>query len=430
MGGLDGVLGVALDRVAKLGDAFMSLFDSNVDSGAKFREVWEGISDEMQKAYDLGVLLTRQVRENSVNETARELQIAKNNRLIERNLQITRDFQNTSHKERVAALDEIDRLQTENLEKRKRNANELVQIAMNEISLATEAEQRVEGKIKLNRALTNLQNVQLTIERQRREILNRRNEELNKENATQKSITTEKEKQLKSIKEYKEVQDDVLDTSEDWDFVLDSAGESLDKVTEFSKQAEEAADGIVQGYDAAGDAAGDAEEDQNKLNEALGVTAQAAEGVLDIFQGKVKGKDIFKTVLKTLGGVLGILFPGAGTAIGAGAGLIGGLFADGGYTGPGGKYEPKGIVHGGEWVANQELVNDPKTGPIIKMLDSIRLDKLRGYADGGFVSGQTIQEQQLANLNQSLSEQQIVLPIPDLVTEATKVQTVQDRATL
>jgi hypothetical protein len=108
----------------------------------------------------------------------------------------------------------------------------------------------------------------------------------------------------------------------------------------------------------------------------------------------------------------------------------GGLFADGGYTGPGGKYEPKGIVHGGEWVANQELVNDPKTGPIIKMLDSIRLDKLRGYADGGFVSGQTIQEQQLANLNQSLSEQQIVLPIPDLVTEATKVQTVQDRATL
>ena len=33
------------------------------------------------------------------------------------------------------------------------------------------------------------------------------------------------------------------------------------------------------------------------------------------------------------------------------------LFADGGYTGNGGKYEPAGIVHKGEYVFSQEDVN-------------------------------------------------------------------------
>lgn len=167
-------------------------------------------------------------------------------------------------------------------------------------------------------------------------------------------------------------------------------------------------------------------EKQGDLNTAFGITAEAATGLLDIFQGKVKGKDIFKTVLKTLGGVLNILLPGAGQLVG----LVGGLFADGGFTGSGGKYEPAGVVHKGEWVANQELVNSPVTGPVIKALEDIRLNGLKGYADGGFVQSQTAQEQQLSSIAQTLSEQQIVLPIPDLRAEMAKVTTIEDRATL
>ncbi|MGP6426312.1 phage tail tape measure protein [Pseudomonas pharyngis] len=54
-------------------------------------------------------------------------------------------------------------------------------------------------------------------------------------------------------------------------------------------------------------------------------------------------------------------------------------FDDGGYTGPGGKYEPAGIVHGGEVVIRKEVVDQPGMKDYL-----VRLNK-RGYADGGYV---------------------------------------------
>lgn len=63
-------------------------------------------------------------------------------------------------------------------------------------------------------------------------------------------------------------------------------------------------------------------------------------------------------------------------------------FAEGGYTGHGGKYEPAGIVHKGEYVAPQNVVNSPIARPHIQALESMRL---RGYADGGFVANSNMQ---------------------------------------
>jgi TP901 family phage tail tape measure protein len=57
----------------------------------------------------------------------------------------------------------------------------------------------------------------------------------------------------------------------------------------------------------------------------------------------------------------------------------GGLFASGGYTGPGGKYEPAGIVHRGEVVLPQEVVKRDWG-----MLSS-RYGNLPGFAGGGLV---------------------------------------------
>lgn len=54
-------------------------------------------------------------------------------------------------------------------------------------------------------------------------------------------------------------------------------------------------------------------------------------------------------------------------------------FDEGGYTGPGGKYEPAGIVHGGEVVIRKEVVDQPGMKEYLT-----RLNK-RGYADGGYV---------------------------------------------
>jgi hypothetical protein len=71
----------------------------------------------------------------------------------------------------------------------------------------------------------------------------------------------------------------------------------------------------------------------------------------------------------------------------AGIALIIGLlskgFADGGFTAPGGRNQVAGIVHAGEWVAPQWMVNSPSFGATIASLERGR----RGYADGGLVGG-------------------------------------------
>lgn len=63
-------------------------------------------------------------------------------------------------------------------------------------------------------------------------------------------------------------------------------------------------------------------------------------------------------------------------------------FASGGFTGAGMPFtdetghRPAGVVHGGEWVSPQWMVNSPKYAPIISALES---ERLRGFALGGNV---------------------------------------------
>ncbi|MBK8667838.1 MAG: hypothetical protein IPN21_18615 [Burkholderiales bacterium] len=58
------------------------------------------------------------------------------------------------------------------------------------------------------------------------------------------------------------------------------------------------------------------------------------------------------------------------------------MFAQGGYTGDGGKYDPAGIVHRGEYVFDADAVRR-LGGPMV--LESIRRGQ-PGYADGGLVA--------------------------------------------
>ncbi len=45
-------------------------------------------------------------------------------------------------------------------------------------------------------------------------------------------------------------------------------------------------------------------------------------------------------------------------------------YADGGYTGSGGKYEPAGVVHKGEFVSSQEAVGNPTVKPVLDIIDA------------------------------------------------------------
>ena len=72
-------------------------------------------------------------------------------------------------------------------------------------------------------------------------------------------------------------------------------------------------------------------------------------------------------------------FGGTGGAIGSIASAIG--FAGGGYTGDGGKYQPAGTVHRGEFVFTKEATS--RIG--VKNLYAL----MKGYANGGAVGGQS-----------------------------------------
>lgn len=57
-------------------------------------------------------------------------------------------------------------------------------------------------------------------------------------------------------------------------------------------------------------------------------------------------------------------------------------FSAGGYTGDGGKFEPKGVVHGGEFVVRKEVVSQPGAREFLERMNR----NSNGYADGGYVS--------------------------------------------
>jgi lambda family phage tail tape measure protein len=82
------------------------------------------------------------------------------------------------------------------------------------------------------------------------------------------------------------------------------------------------------------------------------------------------------------GGIGGATTSGAGTTAGGAGAVAFPVYAEGGYTGDGGKYEPAGLVHKGEYVLNAKAT---------QRIGRAKLDSLNGYANGGYVGTQTPQ---------------------------------------
>ncbi|TIX89289.1 phage tail tape measure protein [Rhizobium sp. P44RR-XXIV] len=75
--------------------------------------------------------------------------------------------------------------------------------------------------------------------------------------------------------------------------------------------------------------------------------------------------------------------PLSGLLGGTGTGILGAIFgwADGGYTGDGGKYEPAGVVHKGEYVMSKAATARIGVGN----LEALHRGALGGFAEGGYV---------------------------------------------
>jgi hypothetical protein len=70
------------------------------------------------------------------------------------------------------------------------------------------------------------------------------------------------------------------------------------------------------------------------------------------------------------------------------AGLGG--YSGGGWTGPGGKFKPAGIVHAEEFVTRSEVVRQPGALSFLSRFNRVGMQALRGYASGGLVSDMAI----------------------------------------
>lgn len=156
--------------------------------------------------------------------------------------------------------------------------------------------------------------------------------------------------------------------------------------------------GAPAGADAAGAAASSAAT-------SAAITAASAAGAATmgagVTTGAATGATAMATAITTAGATaaqaMGAAIAAAG-ASGQGGSLMSGAaslfggsgFASGGYTGPGGKFQPAGIVHAGEFVNRQEVVRQPGALAFLSDFNRVGMAALRGwqgYAAGGLVMG-------------------------------------------
>ncbi|WP_313026639.1 tape measure protein [Brucella sp.] len=161
---------------------------------------------------------------------------------------------------------------------------------------------------------------------------------------------------------------------------------------EITPALKEQIEGLAEGY-------ANATVQANKLAESQDQAREAADffkgSMMDAFQSMIPaietGNSALDKFLNTLieavlqasllgKGPLAGIFGGGGGGIFSGLGKLLG-FDKGGYTGSGGKYEPAGVVHKGEYVFDQDAVR-AAGGPAA--LDAMRRG-LKGYANGGYV---------------------------------------------
>ncbi|WP_164726766.1 hypothetical protein [Shimia sediminis] len=113
----------------------------------------------------------------------------------------------------------------------------------------------------------------------------------------------------------------------------------------------------------------------------------------------------FENILTGMGGL-----SGGGGILGTFLSLLG--FANGGYTGDGGKFEPAGVVHRGEYVMSKEATRKIGVGN----LEALHSAAKRGYSSGGYVGGRAPLRPASATRRESLSDAAPVVNISAPVT--------------
>ena len=92
-------------------------------------------------------------------------------------------------------------------------------------------------------------------------------------------------------------------------------------------------------------------------------------------------------------------------------------YSEGGFTPPGRKDEAVGVVHAGEWVASQKLVNNPRTRPFLEALDYAQRTNTIGSITNADVSRRVAAPMMLANAPQQVVQPNVVVNVPSQPTD-------------
>lgn len=141
---------------------------------------------------------------------------------------------------------------------------------------------------------------------------------------------------------------------------------------------------------------------KNKTMQRIGKAAAIAQTVISTYQSATQAYAAMSGI-PYIGPALGIA--AAAAAVAAGLANVQQIrsqpegYATGGYTGDGGKYEPAGVVHRGEFVVRKEVTRSPRVRAMLENLNQNGSAALYGwtqYADGGLVS---LPSQPMGNLD-------------------------------
>jgi hypothetical protein len=153
----------------------------------------------------------------------------------------------------------------------------------------------------------------------------------------------------------------------------------------------------------------------------------SAETVLSTYSAATKAYEAAFTPPTVASPALGAVYAGLAVANGlANLAKINGVqFADGGWTGPGAKYDVAGVVHADEYVVPKSVNNMPQAQPHLAALERMR----GGYADGGFVTNTNIATAQQSMI---ISNALRNMPVPEVSVKeiTTKQKRIRVRETI
>lgn len=130
----------------------------------------------------------------------------------------------------------------------------------------------------------------------------------------------------------------------------------------------------------------------SKITEVQEASQRGANSIANVFEGmatgaltakEAVGRLIIEIIKLSLKKRLLETASNAGGWLGKIIGVIGGGFSEGGYTGDGGKMQPAGIIHKGEYVMSKSATRAIGVGN----LEALHSSAKRGYSGGGLVGG-------------------------------------------